>query len=482
MKRLIILFLIPATLLAVAPSEYAARRDRLARAIGPDGMLVVLSTSPVTRNADTDYEFRQNDSILYLTGIQQPETSLVLLPSETQFRETLFVLQRDPNQELWTGKRHSTEEAKNATGVANVYPSQVMRSFVVAALEGSSWGDTEVYRSFRQPGMPEFRKIVRDGRAEIWLLLGSRGLSGPRTPEQEFASELRERYPELRIRNASPLLVAQREIKSPAEVAVLQKSIDITGEAQRAGMLRAKTATVEHQIEAAIESTFRDRGACCPAFPTIAAAGRNATVLHYETNQDPVRREDLILTDIGAEVDGYAADITRTYPADGTFSPEQRAIYEAVLTAQLAGEKEARPGKFLADVHRAADQSLGRDLLRLGLITKNEPAQVAMYFRHGVGHHLGLDVHDVNDRTRALEPGMVITIEPGIYVREDDVRSSTAFKKLSAGQQQQIEQALARYGGIGVRIEDDYLITTGASKHLSGGSPRTIAEIESLMR
>lgn len=483
MNRLAFLPLIAAsTVLAIEPSEYQARRDRIGKALGSEAMLVVLSGSPVRRSGDVDFPFRQSDAILYLTGVAQPHTSLVLLPGERRFRAAIFVSDRDPVREVWTGRVLSHEEVKTRSGIEQVFSSGEMRGFVEAALEGRPWGEMPLYRYYRPPGMPAFREALRQGRAEVWLLLSERhGLSGPLTPEQRFAEELRRAYPEIRVRDGSSILEAMREVKSPAELQLLQRAIDITAEAQKAAMSRALTATHEYQIEAAIEQTFRNLGACCPGFPSIVGAGRNATVLHYEANQDPVARDGLVLADVGAEVEGYTADITRTFPADGAFSPEQRAIYEAVLLAQNEAQQVCRPGSPLADMHLRAQDVLGRELLKLDLITGNEPAQVQMYFRHGAGHPLGLAVHDVFDRTRKLEPGMVITIEPGIYVREDEIRASAAYKGLSADEQRKIDAALQRYRGIGVRIEDDYLITSEGAKLLSGGAPRTVAEIEAWM-
>ncbi len=468
---------------SVTPAEYAARRARLAKAIGPDAMLIVLPATAPRRSGDVDYPFRQSDALLYLTGIAQAETGLVLLPGEGDFRESIFVADADPLREIWTGPVLAQEQVRATSGIAQVFSSTRFREFVAAALEGATWGEQPIYRYYRPPGMPAFRKSVTEGRAEVWLLLSDRqGLSGPLTAEQRLADELRRAYPEVRIRDASPILDEMREVKSEAELAILQRAIDITATALKAGMRRALTASHEYQIHAAIEHAFRDEGACCPGFPSIVGAGRNATILHYTANDGPVARDGLILADVGAEVDGYTADVTRTFPADGSFSAEQRAIYEAVLAAQTEAQQASRPGARLADMHTAAQETLGRELLKLGLITANEREQVQMYLRHGAGHPLGLAVHDVFDRARRLEPGMIITIEPGVYVREQDVRASAAFTRLSAGDRAKIETALQRYAGIGVRIEDDYVITAEGARLLSGAAPRTVAEIEAWMR
>jgi Xaa-Pro aminopeptidase len=466
----------------IEPAEYASRRERLGKAIGPDAMLVVLPRTPSLRSGDTDYPFRQSDALLYLSGIEQAETGLVLLPGEARVKEAIFVADADPVREVWTGRVLTREEARKASGVEHVLSAGRLRSFVSAAIEGRPWGESPLPGYYRPPGMPAYRRAVTEGRAQVWLLLSDRrGLSEPPTAEQQLAADLRRAYPEIHVRDASPILDAMREVKSAAELRHIQRAIDVTALAIRAGMRRTLTATHEYQVEAAIEHVFRDEGACCPAFPSIVGAGRNATVLHYESNNDPIPRDGLVLTDVGAEVGGYSADVTRTFPADGTFSPAQRAIYEAVLASQTEASLVTRPGRMLSDMHARAQEVLGGALLKLGLITANDPAQVQMYLRHGAGHPLGLAVHDVFDRTRALEAGMVVTIEPGVYVREADVRASPAYAKLSDADRAKIDAALAQYAGIGVRIEDDYAITNDGAQLLSGGAPRTVAEIEAWM-
>lgn len=476
------LILAPAMVAAATPEEYAARRAALARQIGPDAMLILMSPPDQVRNGDVSWPFRQEDSILYLTGLAEPETTLVLVPGEQDHREIVFSRDSDPSQELWTGRIPSFDEVSKRSGVAEVASAGQFDGFVRAAMEGRPWGKPSTYRSFGSPGLPAWRQKLRDGKATVWLIMESRGFGGDASVEQQFIEKLRRSYPELQFRDAFPLLVSMRMVKSPAEIATIQRAIDATTEAQKAAMRRVQTAKHEYEVQATIEFTFRDRGACCWGFPSIVASGKNSTTLHYETNNDPITPGGLMLTDIGAEVDGYSADVTRTYPQDGTFSPEQRAIYEAVLRAQSETIPMMKPGAYMRDVHEAAGRILGEELLKLGLISKNEPAQVRWYFPHGLGHELGLRVHDVSDRTRRMEAGMVITNEPGIYVRANDVRASRAYAALAANERAGIDAALAKYADIGVRIEDDILITEGAPKNLSAAAPRTVAEIEGFMR
>jgi Xaa-Pro aminopeptidase len=472
----------PAEVVRIAPSEYQARRAALAQAIGPDAAFIAFSHEPARRTGDVDWPFRQEDNLLYLTGMNVPETTLVLLPGERERKELLFASDRDPLNERWTGRIASREEVTAATGLQEVVSPRRFNAFIDALFQGGSFSVGAPGGYFTPPAMPSFFAAVRAGRAEVWLLLDDRSAPGrPPTREQQFAGDLRLRYPEIRFRDASPILLAMREIKSPAELALIQRAVDVTVEAQKAAMARVKSATRENEVQATAEFTFRNLGACCWAFPSIVAAGRNATTLHYQTNNDPIVRTGLLLTDLGAEVDGYSADVTRTYPADGTFSTEQRAVYDIVFAAQNETIALMRPGRKFIDVNTAAVGVIGRELLKLGLITKNGPEQVALYFPHGVGHPLGLQTHDVFDRTRALEPGMVVTDEPGVYVRKDDVLASEVFRKLPPAEQESIRTALDRYDGIGVRIEDDVLITAGEPKVLSAGAPRSPKEIEALM-
>jgi Xaa-Pro aminopeptidase len=473
---------VPAQTAAIPVAELQARRAALAKAIGNDAVFIAFSREPARRTGDVDWPFRQEDNLLYLTAMNEPETTLVLLPGERERRELIFARDRDPSAEAWTGKIPSKEEVTAATGIAEVASSRQFDAFVDALLQGRGWGGGPAStRYYATPGMPAFLSSVRAGRAEVWLVLVDRPGGAVMTREQLFADRLRRRFPEVIFRDASPLLHALREIKSATELALIQRAVDITVEAQKAAMTRVLTATREHEVQATIEFTFRNLGACCWAFPSIVAAGRNSTTLHYETNNEAIARDGLLLTDIGAEVDGYGADVTRTYPADGVFSTEQRAIYETVLAAQAEAIPLMRPGRRFIEVHNTALEVVGRELLKLGLVTKAMPEQASLYLFHGSGHPLGLQTHDVYDRTRAFEAGMVFTNEPGVYVRKDDIVASDVFRKLPAAEQESMRAAITRYDGIGVRIEDDVLITAGEPKVMSAGAPRTVRDIEAFM-
>ncbi|CAN5142528.1 aminopeptidase P N-terminal domain-containing protein [soil metagenome] len=472
-----LLLVLPMLASAAAPADYAARRAELARQIGPDSMLILISPPPSRRNGDVDWPYRQEDSLLYLTGQNEPETTLVLLPGEAAHKEIVFSRDSDLSKEVWTGRIAPHEEVAAATGIKEAVSSTKFRPFLSAAFGSGGWGDA---RS-GGVGIKAFRDKVRAGKAMVWLIMEDRGLDGEQSPELKLVEELRRSYPELQFRDAFPLLSAMRSIKDTAELADIQKAIDITVAAQKAAMHRVRTAKHEYEVQATIEYTYRNLGACCWAFPSIVASGRNTTTLHYETNNDPIVPGALLLTDIGAEYNGYSADVARTYPQNGKFSPEQRTVYEAVLRVQTLMMTKMRAGASMVELQKLTGSELGKDLLAMGLVSRNEPAQVGWYFFHGLSHGLGLRTHDVGDGTRVLKAGTIITDEPGIYVRPNDVKQNAAYLALPANERAGIDAALAKYADIGVRIEDDVLVTTGAPKNLSEAAPRTVAEIEAWM-
>jgi Xaa-Pro aminopeptidase len=468
--------------LSVDPSEYAERRQRLADAAGPDALVLLFSASEAHRNGDVSWPFRQEDNLYYLTGVDEPETILALLPGEAEHREILFARDSDPREEIWNGRIPTHEELAAASGIAEVVSVERFGDFLEAALTGGWWGETTLYRYYRPAGLPRFSKAVAEGRAVVWMRLERRpGAGEPLTPELARVEELRRRFPELSFRDATPVLETLREVKSAAEIEILRRAVAITVEAHEAALRRTKSAEWEHQLQATVEFVFRDRGACCRGYPSIVASGERTTTLHYVDNDARIPQDGLLLLDIGAEVGHYTADLTRTWPASGTFSAPQREIYEAVLAAWREGLPLMRPGGSLKAVHLHTLEVLGRELLGLGLITENVQEQVELYFPHGVGHPMGLFVHDVFERTRPLEPGMVVTLEPGLYVRPDDVEASEVFQALEPEAQEKIRQALGRYAGIGVRIEDDVLVTEGEPEVLSANLARTVEEIEAFM-
>jgi Xaa-Pro aminopeptidase len=458
--------------LAATSSDYIARRARLAEAIGPSSIFIALSAPVAQRNGDVTWPYRQDDNLLYLTGVSAPDTSLVIIPAESEYAENLFT----PEAQT------SAPALRQNTGIEQIEPAWRFRWFLEAALTGGPWGPSDTNSVYRPSTMPKTLDAVRSGRVEIWLLLGQRAVNEQSASAAErLAAELRRRFPEVAIRDAWPLLVQMREVKSRSEIETIQRAVDITVAAQRAAMRRVLTASHEYQIQATVEHVFRDSGACCWAFPSIIASGRNALVYHYTRNSDAIARDALILVDIGAEVDGYAADVARTFPAGGSFSTEQKTIYNTVLAAHEESSQTLRPGRTLLDVYDTLLDALAPGLLELGLIAKPEPEQIKMYLHSTAGHHVGLQVHDVFTRGRGLEPGMVVVNEPFLRVNEAHVRATSTFQNLSTADQERIEAALERYGGITVQIEDVFVITEAVPRNLSAAAPRTVAEIEAWM-
>lgn len=378
-------------------AEYRSRRARLAEALdGP----AVLFAAPV----DDLVEFQQEDNFYYLTGFAEPDAVLVL---EADGGEHLFIPRRDPAEERWTGvKMGPGPEAERVIGVASVEPLDTLEERV--------------------------RELV--GGAEAVYTL---------TSNEDGLEELRAILPNARLRNAQGALTDLRMVKADTEVALLRKAIDITMEAHREAAGVIAPGVFEYEVEGILEYAFRRNGAERPAFPSIVGSGPFTTILHYDRNDRQMLNGELVVVDIGAEYSGYAADITRTYPVSGRFTERQREIYQIVLDAQKAALERVRPGVSISGpngVHAAAARVIGE-------------AGYGEYFIHGTSHYLGLYVHDVGSSGRPLEPGMVLTVEPGIYLPEE---------------------------GLGVRIEDDVLVTADGYEMLSD-FPREIDEIEALM-
>jgi Xaa-Pro aminopeptidase len=462
--------------------EVQKRRERIHDLMGEHAVAILLSAPHRQRSADVDWPYRQHNHLVYLSNVSNPDTRLLLVNNGRAQQDYLFTKLSDPVYEVWEGKLPDAESLRALSGIEQVHPDKSFDGVLRRLLNGVSVnpGGT-VYDA---PEYPAFFEALIADEAEVWLDLGRyRRLESehPVTAEQRLAANLREQFPELRIRNLGPALESMRRIKSEQELALMRRAIAITGDAHRAAMLRAPDATYEYQVQATIEYTFRNAGACCRAFPSIVASGSNATILHYTRNDAPLRRGDLLLMDIGAEVDYYAADITRTIPVSGRYSSDQRLVYDTVLAANRAAIEAARPGESFASLTEVSNRVLGKGLLALGLVTENTDEQVKSYTLHSLGHSVGMDVHDAFEYHLALEPGMVITIEPGIYVRPQDVTQATWYDALPAEKQASVAAALERFSGVGVRIEDEILITRRGAEHLSADIPATVEAIEAIM-
>lgn len=476
-----VVFLAPITMAYEAPpvKELAARYEALAASMPENSVAILFSGEEQKRSNDVEWPFRQSNEVNYFTGSTQRKTSFALIKDGRTVSTVIFAQEADIYFETWIGRLPDFDTIKAETGADYVIADTELTAFMSALLNGQAW-DTD--RS-APPTFPTFYEAVKNGSASIWFSLGRFRTVGETadTPASKFSTHIRSNFPDVRVANISPVINDMREVKSAWELEQLQRAISITTDAQIAGMKRIKTADHEYQVEASIEFVFRDSGACCMGYPSIVASGSNATILHYDENNDPIERDQLLLADIGAEVNYYAADVTRTYPASGTFNPAQSAIYNAVLDAQMQAITQVKAGVLQKDIEATASRVMGEHLLTLGLIETNEPIQVELYYLHGLSHTLGMDVHDTWEQYKELRPNMVITIEPGLYIRKDDVFQSDTFNELSEEAQAMIRQNIEKYEGIGVRIEDDILVQENGFVNMSAHAPKTIKEIEALM-
>ncbi len=462
-------------------TELAKRRAKVFARMDDKSVMVLFSAQPKIYTNDVDFLYRQENNLYYLTNLKQKDATLILIKDGTRQREMLSLPKRDPANETWNGRMYSSEDAKRVSGIKTVNDASELDAFLKAIKD----------------------KTLNSFSAEnIYLLLpdGDRDADGMRefAKENEFAKTLNG----FKVKNAQPIFANLRLTKSPVEIKFLQHAIDITTEAQERAMATANRAKWEYEVQAEVEYTFRRRNADYWGYPSIVGCGPNATTLHYEEAQSQVKQGDLILMDVGAEYEHYTADVTRTYPANGKFSKEQAEIYQIVYDAQEAAAKTLKPGAKFSEPSRAAAITLEQGLAKLGLITavgafvpgterevpdgkgakhKFGTPQYFLWYMHGWGHWLGMNVHDVGgDGNTVLQPGMTFTNEPGIYVREDalDYLPDTPETKAFIAK---IKPAFEKYKNIGVRIEDDMLITDSGVEWMTKNLPRRMDEIEALM-
>jgi Xaa-Pro aminopeptidase len=454
--------------------DLAARRARAMERLGPDTIAIFWSAPTRVYSGDVDYEYRQESNLFYLTGIDQPETVLVLMPGNTARREVLFVRHADARREHWEGHSLTPEEASAQSGIQTAMTADRFEPFVAAmfsrrALDGAAAGEAD-----------KFFSALADGRAKLALLLEPQTtLSAPPGPARQFAASLKDRFFGFTVQDATPILWDLRQIKTPYEQAVMRRSVAISSEAHRAGMRQAAPGLFEYEVEAAIEHVYLKNGAMSWGYPSIVGSGPNATILHYNRSSRRMEPGDLLLVDAAANFEGYTGDITRTYPVSGTFSPAQRDIYSIVLAAQDAGIAHAKAGSRFADIQAACDEVLRAGLVRLGLVTDPKGQQFKIWSTHGVSHWIGMEVHDVAV-PRPLGPGMTFVIEPGIYIREAALDNLPKTAE-NAAFIDKVRPMVQKYRNIGVRIEDSFLLTEGGLERLSSTVPRTIEEIERFM-
>ena len=426
---------------------HAGRRRRLAAVIG-EGVAVIPTAPERARNRDSHYPYRYDSYFYYLTGFQEPEAVLVLAGGAAP-RALLYCRERNPEREIWDGFRHGPEGARERFGFDEAHAVAALDEAMPALLadRAALW-------------YPVGADAEWDARAMRWLnAVRANARAGVAAPQA--LHDVRAPLDEMRL------------LKDAHELALMRRAAAISAAAHRRAMLAARPGMREYQVEAELLHEFRVSGAQFPAYSPIVAGGANACVLHYVQNDAPLDEGALLLVDAGCELEGYAADITRCFPVNGRFSGAQREVYEIVLAAQRAALDQVRAGSAFNAPHDAAVRVLAQGMLDLKLLAGSldealEKETYKRFYMHRTGHWLGLDVHDAGDYKRAgawrtLEPGMTLTVEPGLYLRAaDDVPE--------------------RLRGIGVRIEDDVLVTAGACEVLTAAAPKAIAEIEALIR
>lgn len=402
-------------------------RKNLMEGLKDNSVLIMFAGNAPKKSADEAYPFTPNRNFYYLTGVNEEEVILMITKRDKRVEENLFIKKADPVMEKWVGKTISVDEAKAVSGINNI---KYMEDF-----EGTLHKFITMY---------DINKLYLD--------LERDSFNSPATKEEVFAKKLIKKYPQVKIKNVYNKICNLRVIKNEEEIEETKKAIAITKEGIESLMKNAKAGMKEYQLEAHFDFVLKTNGVKDYAFKTIAASGKNATVLHYVDNNSEIKDGDLILFDLGAQLNYYNADISRTFPVNGKFTERQKQIYNIVLKAELEVIKAIKPGLPFTELNIIARKVLGEGLKEIGLI--KEDTELSNYYYHGVSHYLGLDTHDVGSREAKLEPGMVVTVEPGLYISEE---------------------------GIGIRIEDDVLVTKEGSEVLSKDIIKTVEEIEAFM-
>jgi len=429
--------------------EYARRRQYLAEQMGPNSIAILPSSTIKSRNRDVDFHFRQDSDFYYLTGFNEPESVLVIIPGREHGESILFCRERDPSKEMWDGFIAGPDRVTGITGLDDAFPVSDIDEILPGMIEGTD-------KVFYSMGLD----AQFDSRVMEWINVIRSKIRNGAHPPGEFVA-LEHALHELRL------------FKSAAEIKCMGEAAEIAAQGHIKAMEICRPDLFEYHLESAITHVFANSGARFTAYPSIVGSGDNACILHYIENQSKLKDGDLVLIDAGCELDCYASDITRTFPVNGVFSPEQKAIYQIVLDSQLAAIKEVKPGNHWNHPHEAAVRVICQGLIELGILDGEldeviENQAYKPFYMHRTGHWLGLDVHDVGEykvegEWRLLEAGMVLTVEPGIYI-------APSCKEVDK-----------KWRGIGIRIEDDVAVTKTSHKVLSKSAPKTVAEIEALM-
>ncbi len=428
---------------------FERRRARYLEKIGSDDVAILASAPSTPRNRDVHFPYRQDSDFYYLTGFPEPDSVAVFLPGREKGQFVLFCREFDRDKAIWEGNHAGLKGARKQYGADEAHSIEEIDRIM-----------PDLLADRRRLHCGLGRRLEFDRQLLEWVnKVKSRSRAGVRAPE-EFVDMDR-------------VLHEMRLIKESEELEAMRRAAEISSQAHRRAMQVCRPGMYEYQIEAEIQHEFMCHGARSPAYPTIVAGGLNACVLHYTENKDPLREGDLLLIDAGAEYEYYAADITRTFPVNGKFTSAQKSLYELVLEAQLAAIEKVRPGNHWNEPHEAAVKVLTKGLVKLGLL-EGRPSRLIKkeaykdFYMHRTGHWLGMDVHDtgdykIDDKWRELQPGMVLTVEPGLYIGKH------------------CKQVSKRWRGIGIRIEDDVLVTETGCEVLTDAVPKRVDEIESLM-
>lgn len=434
----------------ITPEQYADRRARVLEAMGP-GVMLVAAAPVAIRNNDVEHPYRQDSDFYYLTGFDEPRSVLLLLRDAGTVRCVMFVRPRDPERETWDGRRAGVQGAVTDFGADEAHPIAELDEWLPKYLEGT---------------VRLYHRLGQDSEVDGRVL---RALDSLRAQQRRRGAV----YP-TEIVDARRLLHAMRQRKEAAELELMARAAEITATAHARAMDVARPGAYEYEVQAALEGTFRRGGAERPAYGSIVGGGDNATILHYVRNDMQLQEGQLLLIDAGAEYGYYASDVTRTFPVSGRFSPPQRALYDVVLRAQLAGIAAVAPGATLEAVHMAVLRVLTQGLIDLSLV--DGPLDLAIeeerykpFYMHKTSHWLGMDVHDVGDyfadgAPLPLQPGMVLTVEPGLYVSRDHAAAPEAYR------------------GIGIRIEDDVIVTEDGCRNLTEAIPKEPDALETLLQ
>ncbi len=433
----------------ISRQEYARRRQHLMQAMEPGSIAILASAQELVRSRDTHFMFRQDSDFHYLTGFPEPNAVMALIPGREHGEFVLFCNEKDLEQETWHGRRFGPEAAKETFGADDAFPIDDIDDILPGMMEGR-------HRIYYELG----KNNELDHQIMGWVNKIRAMVKKGAQPPGEFI-DLRHALHDMRL------------FKSAAEIKLMRKSSQIAADAHIRAMKTCCPGMSELDMEAEIHYEFARQGARFPAYSSIVAGGDNACILHYTENCDKLKNGDMLLIDAGAEFQMYASDITRTFPVNGKFTKVQKQLYDWVLKAQLAAIETIRPGNHWMQPHEAAVRVLTEGMLELGLLkgdfeTLIEQEAYKRFYMHKTGHWIGLDVHDVGDysiegQPRVLEPGMVMTVEPGLYIPADATDVDVKFR------------------GIGIRIEDDVLVTESGYEVLTDGVPKTTKEIEALM-